>query len=246
MRAIANSYVRRACAVVMVVIATAIGAGCDEGDDLLVPVAEGTLGGVVTIDGAGAPGVTVTVSDGRTATTGATGAFLFARVQVGAYTVSISGFPSDVSFPATTQAAVVASAGQVVAVNFAGSRISVPGSTTHNGTLSFAGGDASHNSHVFNAPQPKSASLTRHSTGATGIRLTPLSGFSPSTLPELTGTVSGTAVSLSGSGTIAGVNGVSVTATGTLVNGRLDITITVGADGKLPGGQPIQYRYVDN
>lgn len=151
------------------------------------------------------------------------------------------------SFTTTTQAAVLTSAGQVIAVNFAGARIQGPGSTTHTGTLSFAGGDASHNTFVFNAPQPRSASLTRHSTSATVIRLTPLSGFSPSTLPELTGTVSGTgAVSLSGSGTIAGVSGVSVTATGTLVNGRLDITMTVGADGKLPGGQPIQYRYVDN
>jgi hypothetical protein len=243
---IANSYVWRVCAVVLVVIATAIGAGCDEGDDLLAPVVEGTIGGVVTIDGAGAPGVTVAMSNGSTATTGATGAFLFTRVQAGAYTVSISGFPSDVSFTATTQAAVLTTAGQVVAVNFAGARIQGPG-TTHNGTLSFAGGDPSHNTFVFNAPQPKSASLTSHATSATGIRLTPASGFSPSTLPELTGTVSGTgAVSLTGSGTIAGVNGVSVTATGTLVNGRLDITITVGADGKLPGGQPIQYRYVDN
>lgn len=90
---IVNSYVRRACAVVFVVIATAIGAGCDEGEDLLAPTVEGTIGGVVTIDGAGAPGVTVAMSNGRTATTGAAGAFLFARVEAGAYTVSISGFP---------------------------------------------------------------------------------------------------------------------------------------------------------
>ena len=244
---IANAYLRRVCAVVFVVMATAIGAGCDEGEDLLAPIALGTISGVVTINAVGAPGITVTLSNGRTATTSATGAYQFTNVEAGAYTITISGFPADVSFSSTTQAAVLTTAGQVVPVSFAGTRIAGPGSTTHTGTLSFAGGDASHNQHVFNAPQPKSASLARTSAGATEIRLAPLGGFSPSTLPELTGTVSGTgAVSLSGSGTIAGVGGVSVTATGTLMNGRLDITITVGADGKLPGGQPIQYRYVDN
>jgi hypothetical protein len=54
------------------------------------------------------------------------------------------------------------------------------------------------------------------------------------------------AVSVSGTGPIASQSNVSVTATGTLVNGRLDITIVVGADGRLPGGQSISYRYVDN
>lgn len=246
MRAMTSARVRRVCAIVMVGLVTAAGAGCDEGGDVLAPEALGTIGGVVTIDGAAASGVTVSLSNGVTASTGATGAFAFTNVPVGAYVVTISGFPADVSFPSTVQAAVVATAGQVVALNFAGARVQAP-ATTHNGTLSFAGGDASHNTHVFNAPQPKSASLSRTSPGAGTIRLTPLSGFAPSTLPELTGTVSGTgAVSLSGSGTIAGVSGVSVTAAGTLTSGRLDITITVGADGRLPGGQPIQYRFVDN
>lgn len=238
-------WTRRVCIVALGVLLAVGAAGCDEGEGIVTaPNVTGTIGGAVTINGVGAAGVTVTLSNGRTATTGATGLYLFGDVPTGAYTVTISGFPSDVSFPSTTQAAVVATSGQLVNVNFAGTRVS--SGTTHNGTLSFAGGDASHNQFVFNAPQPKSASLSRSGTGTT-IRLTPLSGFSPSTLPELNGTVSESgAVSLTGSGTIAGVPNVQVTATGTLVNGRLDITITVGADGRLPGGQPIQYRYVDN
>lgn len=241
-----QACVRRVCALMLVAIATGLGTGCDEGGGLTAPSAAGTISGTVTIDGTGAAGVTVAMSTGSTATTNAAGGYQFTNVAAGAYVVTISGFPADVSFPSTTQAAVLTTAGQVVLVNFAGARVQSQG-TTHSGTLSFAGGDASHNTFVFNAPQPKSASLTRTSSGATQMRLTPLSGFAPSTLPELTGTVTGAgAVSLSGSGTIAGTNSVSVTATGTLINGRLDITITVGADGRLPGGQPIQYRYVDN
>lgn len=239
-------WARRVCIVALGVVVAVGAGGCDEGEGTITaPTVTGTIGGAVTINGVGAAGVTVSLSNGSTATTGATGLYSFNNVPAGAYSITISGFPSDVSFTSTTQAAVLATSGQLVNVNFAGTRVS-PGTTTHTGTLSFAGGDGSHNTFVFNAPQPRSASLSRSGTGTT-IRLAPLSGFSPSTLPELNGTVSGSgAVSLTGSGTIAGVTNVQVTATGTLVNGRLDITITVGADGRLPGGQPIQYRYVDN
>lgn len=224
-----------------VLLAVAGVAGCDEGERFVTPAVTGAITGTVTINGAGAAGVTVTLSIGLTATTGATGQFTFNSVPNGAYTITISGYPSDVAFTSTTQAAVIAISGQSVTVNFAGTR----GSTsTHTGRLSVIGGNAAHDQFVFNAGGGKDATLAL--AGTDTISITPSAGFSPSSLPTLTGTRVGTAVTASGSGTIAGVTNVSVTASGTLTNGRLDIEIVVGADGRLSGGQPIRYRFVDN
>ncbi|PKN79083.1 MAG: hypothetical protein CVU47_11230 [Chloroflexi bacterium HGW-Chloroflexi-9] len=100
--------------------------GCElfEGEgDLIVPPADGQVAGVVTINGVGASGVTVSMSTGRTATTDGSGRFTFDQVLAGAYTVTISGFPADVAFPSTTQAVVVATPNQVVNMTFAGLRI---------------------------------------------------------------------------------------------------------------------------
>ena len=95
---------------------------CDDGGDVVVqPDITGTISGVVTIEGAAASGVTVTLSSGTTATTDASGAYTFAGVDAGAYTVSISGFATDATFSATSKAATIATAGQVVTVNFDGS-----------------------------------------------------------------------------------------------------------------------------
>lgn len=215
--------------------------GCDEGERFVSPAVTGAISGTVTINGAGAAGVTVTLSIGRTATTGATGSYSFSDVTAGAYTVTISGYPADVAFPSTTQAAVVITSGQVVSVNFAGTRVST---SAHAGRLSVIGGNAAHDQFVFNAGGGKDATLAL--AGTDTISITPSAGFAPSSLPTLTGTRVGTAVTATGSGTIAGVANVSVTASGTLTNGRLDIEIVVGADGRLPGGQPIRYRFVDN
>ena len=117
-------------------------AACDEGGNTVAPAVTGSVAGTVTIDGAGAAGVTVTLSSGKTATTGATGTYTIADVAAGAYTVTISGAPTDVAFPTgLTQAAGVATAGQVVTVNFAGSRIrtsAVFGSVT-SGSAGLAG-----------------------------------------------------------------------------------------------------------
>lgn len=71
------------------------------------------------------------------------------------------------------------------------------------------------------------------------------SGFSPSPLPALLGEIqSDGTVNVRGAGTIAGVDNVSVTGSGVLMDGRLQMVITVGADGRLPGGQPIRYTFV--
>ncbi len=95
-------------------------AACDEGTP---PPPTGSIEGTVSIEGTGADGVTVTLSNGTTATTAGGGAYRFAGVEGGSYTVTISGYPSDASFDATQASAVIATANQVVRLNFTGSYI---------------------------------------------------------------------------------------------------------------------------
>jgi hypothetical protein len=65
-------------------------AACDEGGGTLTPSGTGTIQGRVTVDGAGKPGVVVTLgTGGATATTDATGTYKFENVNVGPVTVSI-------------------------------------------------------------------------------------------------------------------------------------------------------------
>ncbi len=101
---------------------------CDEGtpppvDPPPPPDPVGTISGTVTIDGEGAAGLTATLSSGTTTTTNTSGAFSFADVVAGSYTVSISGFADDVTFPSASQSATIASDGQTVNLNFAGQYI---------------------------------------------------------------------------------------------------------------------------
>ena len=92
----------------------------------------------------------------------------------------------------------------------------------------------------------KSVTLTVARDGST-ITMTGGTEFAPSSLPLLTGTISSNgSVTASGSGTIADVSDVFVIATGTLVDDRLEIELTVGGEGKLPGGQSIQYSFGDD
>ena len=116
-------------------------AACDEGDDSVAPTATGSVTGAVTIDGTGQAGVTVSLSNGKTATTNSSGQYTISDVALGSYTVSITGQPADAAFPSTTQAAVISTAGQVVTVNFAGSRIrtsSIIGAVTGSGGVALA------------------------------------------------------------------------------------------------------------
>lgn len=112
-------------------------AACDEGSEPIVePTPTGTISGVVTIEGTARSGVTVTLSSGATATTDGSGAYSFAGVTAGAYTVSITGFPSDATFSSTAKAATITTAGQVVTVNFDGTYVrtsAVLGSVTAGG-----------------------------------------------------------------------------------------------------------------
>ncbi|MGD8322456.1 MAG: SdrD B-like domain-containing protein, partial [Gemmatimonadota bacterium] len=99
-------------------------AACSEGSTTdVTPTPTGTISGQVTIEGVGASGITVTLSSGATATTDGTGNYSFDNVEAGSYTVSVSGFASDVTFSASSKAATISTSGQVVTVNFDGSYV---------------------------------------------------------------------------------------------------------------------------
>jgi hypothetical protein len=112
------------------------------GEDETPPVVEtitGTISGVVTIEGVGQSGVSVALSSGATATTDGSGAYSFANVEAGAYTVTISGFASDATFASTSKAATISTDGQVVQVNFDGSFVrtsAILGAVSAGGPLS--------------------------------------------------------------------------------------------------------------
>lgn len=112
-------------------------AACDEGDSG-VDVVTGTISGQVTVDGSGLGNVSVTLSGASSAstTTDASGNYSFQDVAVGSYVVSISGFPSDVTFPQTAKSAVISSSSTTASVNFSGMQVatsSIVGSVTADG-----------------------------------------------------------------------------------------------------------------
>ncbi len=105
-------------------------AACEE---TTPPPPVGSIVGQVSIEGTGIDGVSVNLSNGNTTTTAGGGSYRFDNVEGGAYTVTISGFPSDATFDATSAAATISSAGQSVTLNFTGAYIrtaSVMGTVT--------------------------------------------------------------------------------------------------------------------
>lgn len=108
-------------------------AACNEGTP---PPPQGSIEGQVSIEGQGVAGVTVSLSNGTSQTTGTDGRFAFAGIDGGTYTVSISGFAADATFSSTSQPATISSQGQTVTVNFAGTYVrtaSILGSVTVEG-----------------------------------------------------------------------------------------------------------------
>lgn len=102
-----------------------------------------------------------------------------------------------------------------------------------------------HNQFVWNAPAGGKAANVHVALAGSTVTVTPLTGFSPSTLPTLTGALSGSSVTLSGQGTIAGFPDVIVTGACTLNGTSISCPDwTVGAPGgtSLPNG-PIHYSY---
>ncbi|MCH7563189.1 MAG: carboxypeptidase regulatory-like domain-containing protein [Gemmatimonadetes bacterium] len=84
----------------------------------------GNISGAALIEGAALPGATIAIAgpQASTAVTDAAGAYSFTGVPVGAYTVTISGHPSDITFATVTFSVTVASGGTATA-DFAGTYI---------------------------------------------------------------------------------------------------------------------------
>jgi hypothetical protein len=95
-------------------------AACDEGT---APPPVGEIDGQVVIEGEGMDGISVTLSSGAATTTSGGGYYSFADVEGGTYTITISGYPDDASFDATTAEVTIATAGQAVTRNFSGAYI---------------------------------------------------------------------------------------------------------------------------
>ncbi len=106
------------------------------GEDVAPPPPTGSVAGQVSIEGQGADGVSVSLSSGATTATAGGGSYRFDGVEPGSYTVSISGFPSEASFDATSMPVTVGETGGTATVDFSGSYIrtaSVRGSVTVEG-----------------------------------------------------------------------------------------------------------------
>ena len=93
------------------------------GEDPVPPPATGSIAGQVSIEGMGIDGVSVNLSNGASTTTAGGGTYRFDGVEAGAYTVTISGFPADASFDATSAAATIPENGGSVTLDFRGSYI---------------------------------------------------------------------------------------------------------------------------
>ena len=93
------------------------------GEDPPIAPPTGSIDGLVSIEGQGLDGVTVTLSNGATATTASGGMFRFDGVEAGAYTVTISNYPDDATFNQTSSPATIATDGETVTINFPGTWI---------------------------------------------------------------------------------------------------------------------------
>ncbi len=112
-------------------------AACDEGEEVTVvpPPVTGTISGSVTISGEAQSGVTVTLSNGETATTSSSGTYSFSSVQAGSYTVTIPQ-QAGATFQFRSASALIQTAGQNVQVDFTGEFIE-----TASVSVSVAGSD---------------------------------------------------------------------------------------------------------
>ena len=93
------------------------------GDPVDPPPPVGSIDGLVSVEGQGIDGVSVTLSNGATAITANGGMYRFEGVEAGAYTVTISNYPDDATFDQTSSPATIATDGENVTVNFPGSWI---------------------------------------------------------------------------------------------------------------------------
>ncbi len=103
------------------------------GEDVMPPPPTGSIVGQVSIEGMGVDGVSVSLSNGASTATAGGGNYRFDNVEQGSYTVTISGFPADASFDATSAPASIGDTGGTVTLDFRGTYIrtaSVMGTVT--------------------------------------------------------------------------------------------------------------------
>ncbi len=113
-------------------LALALSAACGESTE---PPIIGAVQGTVTVEGTGLDGVSVALSGAAnaSATTSGGGNYSFPNLEAGSYTVTISGFPQDVSFAQTSGNTTVATQGRAQVIDFGGDYIRT---ASVNGTVS--------------------------------------------------------------------------------------------------------------
>lgn len=99
----------------------------DCGDDTVAPTRVGSIQGRVTAEGTGLSNVNVSIGAGATRTTDATGNYAFTALPEGVYTVSIAGFPGDVTFDETARTVTVGDPALAVTVDFEGTFLRTAG-----------------------------------------------------------------------------------------------------------------------
>ncbi len=87
---------------------------------VVTPTPVGSIAGQIIIEGEGIGGVAVALSNGAQTATTPTGMYRFDHVDGGSYTITISGYPLDAIFDATSAAAEIVVDGQTVIVDFRG------------------------------------------------------------------------------------------------------------------------------
>ena len=93
------------------------------GEDVMPPPPTGSIVGQVSIEGMGVDGISVSLSNGASTATAGGGNYRFDNVEQGSYTVTISGYPADASFDATSAPASIGDTGGTVTVDFRGTYI---------------------------------------------------------------------------------------------------------------------------
>ena len=102
-------------------------------------------------------------------------------------------------------------------------------------------GDKRHDPFVFNAGDDGKLAIVDVTGDGDTITITGVSGFDPSGLPAVSGTINAFGqFALMGRGTIANTRGVDIKITGTI---GIVMDIVVGANGKLLNETSITYRY---
>ena len=115
---------------------------------VVTPTPVGSIAGQIIIEGEGIGGVAVVLSNGAQTATTPTGMYRFDHVEGGSYTITISEYPLDAIFVATSAAAEIVVDGQTVIVDFRGAylrtaslmgRVAVEGHSVAGVTVRLAG-----------------------------------------------------------------------------------------------------------